>query len=98
MAAISSDPDTVTSFFQKLASNLYDAIGSKMKSTSLSSIYTIYNDKQMTTQYSEYSTLISEWETRISDKEEYYYNKFSTMESSLATLNSTQSSLSSYFS
>jgi flagellar hook-associated protein 2 len=97
MAAISSDPDTVTSFFQKLASNLYDAIGSKMKSTSLSSIYTIYNDKQMTTQYSEYSTLISEWETRISDKEEYYYNKFSTMESSLATLNSTQSSLSSYF-
>jgi flagellar hook-associated protein 2 len=97
MAAISSDPDTVTSFFQQLTSNLYDAIGSKMKSTSLSSIYTIYNDKQMDTQYKEYTTLISEWETRISDKEEYYYNKFSTMESSLATLNNTQSSLSSYF-
>jgi flagellar hook-associated protein 2 len=98
MAAITSDPDTVTSFFQQLASNLYNAIGSKMKSTTLSSIYTIYNDKQMSTQYSEYSDLISEWETRISDKEEYYYNKFSTMESSLASLNSTQSSLSSYFS
>jgi flagellar hook-associated protein 2 len=97
MAAISSDPDKVTSFFQQLASNLYDAIGSKMKSTTLSSIYTIYNDKQMSTQYSEYTDLISEWETRISDKEEYYYNKFSTMESSLATLNNTQSSLSSYF-
>jgi flagellar hook-associated protein 2 len=97
MAAISSDPDTVTSFFQQLTSNLYDAIGSRMKSTTLSSIYTIYNDKQMDTQYSEYTDLIEEWETRISDKEEYYYNKFSTMESSLATLNSTQSSLSSYF-
>jgi flagellar hook-associated protein 2 len=97
MAAISSDPDTVTSFFQQLTSNLYDAIGAKMKSTSLSSIYTIYNDKQMSTQYSEYTDLIEEWETRISDKEEYYYNKFSTMESSLATLNNTQSSLSSYF-
>jgi flagellar hook-associated protein 2 len=97
MAAITSDPETVTSFFQQLATNLYNAIGDKMKSTTLSSVYTIYNDKQMDTQYKEYTTLISDWEDRISTKEEYYYSKFSSMETSLATLSSTQSSLSSYF-
>jgi flagellar hook-associated protein 2 len=98
MAAISSDPDTVMTFFQKLTSNLYTAIGDKMKSTSLSSVYTIYNDKQMDTQYKEYTTLISDWEDRISTKEDYYYSKFSSMETALAKLNSTQSSLSGYFS
>jgi len=97
LSAIASEPDSVMEYFQQLASNLYNAIGDKMKSSSLSSAYTIYNDKQMTKQATEYKTLISEWEKRISDKEEYYYNKFSTMETALSKLNSTQSSLSGYF-
>lgn len=97
MAAIESDPDTVMAFFQNLTTNLYNSLGNKMKSTSLSSSYTIYNDKQYDKQYKEYSKLISEWEERISAKEEYYYKKFSAMESALAKLNSTQSSLSGYF-
>lgn len=98
MKAISEDPDTVMQFMQQVATNLYTAIGDKMKSTSLSSSFTIYNDKQMTTQYSDYTKLIKEWETKISDKEDYYYKKFSSMESALTKLNSTQSSLSGYFS
>ena len=98
MAAINNDPDSVMTFMQQISNNLYKAIGDKMSSTTLSSAFTIYNDKQMSTEYSDYTKLIKEWETKISDKEEYYYNKFSTMESSLAKLNSTQSSLSSYFS
>ena len=98
MAAINNDPDSVMTFMQQISNNLYKAIGDKMSSTSLSSAFTIYNDKQMSTEYSDYTKLIKEWETKISDKEEYYYKKFSAMESSLAKLNSTQSSLSSYFS
>lgn len=98
MKAISEDPDTIMQFMQKVATNLYTAIGDKMKATSLSSSFTIYNDKQMTTQYSDYTKLIKEWETKISDKEDYYYKKFSSMESALTKLNSTQSSLSRYFS
>lgn len=98
MKAISEDPDTIMQFMQKVATNLYTAIGDKMKVTSLSSSFTIYNDKQMTTQYSDYTKLIKEWETKISDKEDYYYKKFSSMESALTKLNSTQSSLSGYFS
>ena len=83
---------------QKLSSSLYTAIGDKMKSTTLSSAFTIYNDKQMTTEYNSYTKTIKEWETKISDKEEYYYNKFTQMEAAMAKLNSTQSSLSGYFS
>ena len=98
MTAISEDPDTVMQFMQQVTTNLYNAIGDKMKSTTLSSAFTIYNDKQMATQYTDYTKLIKEWETKISDKEDYYYKKFSSMESALAKLNSTQSSLSGYFS
>lgn len=98
MTAISEDPDTVMQFMQQVTTNLYNAIGDKMKSTTLSSAFTIYNDKQMATQYTDYTKLIKEWETKISDKEAYYYKKFSSMESALAKLNSTQSSLSGYFS
>ena len=83
MTAISEDPDTVMQFMQQVTTNLYNAIGDKMKSTTLSSAFTIYNDKQMATQYTDYTKLIKEWETKISNKEDYYYKKFSSMESAL---------------
>lgn len=98
MAAIKDNPDTVVDFMKQLAKNLYDEVGKKMASSTLSSAYTIYNDKQMTLQNTQYTKLISEWEKKVSEKEDYYYKKFSKMESALATLNSTQSSLGSYFS
>ncbi len=98
MAAINDDPDTVMQFMQQLSTNLYSAIGDKMKSTDLSSAFTIYNDKQMKTEYTNYTKTIKEWEKKISDREDYYYNKFTQMESAMTKLNSTQSSISSYFS
>ena len=86
MAAINDDPDTVMQFMQQLSTNLY------------SSAFTIYNDKQMKTEYTNYTKTIKEWEKKISDREDYYYNKFTQMESAMTKLNSTQSSISSYFS
>lgn len=97
MAAIKEDPDTVISFMKQLSSNLHDEIGNKMARTSLSSSYTIYNDKQMSSQYSSYTKTIAEWEKRLSEKEDYYYKKFSAMETALAKLNSTQSSMGGFF-
>lgn len=97
MTAISNEPDTVISFMKQLASNLYTAIGDKMSRTSLSSSYTIYNDKQMTKQLTEYKSLISKWEEKLSEKEDYYYKKFAAMESAMAKLNSTQSSMGGFF-
>jgi flagellar hook-associated protein 2 len=93
MAAITEDPDTVISFMKQLTSGLYTAIGNKMKSTTLSSAYTIYNDKEMNSQYSEYSTTISKWEDKLADKEDYYYSKFAAMESALTKLQSSSSAL-----
>ena len=98
LTMINQDPDTVMQFMQQLSTNLYKAIGDKMSTTTLSSAFTIYNDKQMDKEYSNYTKLIKEWETKLSDKEEYYYNKFTKMETALSKLNSTQSSLSGYFS
>lgn len=93
MEAITSDPEQVVEFFKQLTTNLYDSIGDKMKSTNLSSAYTIYNDKQMKTQYNDFSKLIKEWEKKMTAKEDSYYKKFSTMESKLAELQSQTSSL-----
>ena len=92
-AAIASDPETVVSFFSQLCTKVYTDLGNKMASSSVSSAYTIYNDKQMNTQYSEYNTKISDAESKVSTWEDYYYSKFSAMESALAKLNSQSSSM-----
>lgn len=97
MAAITEDPDTVVNFMQGLAKNLYDAVDSRMKSTTLSSIYTVYNDKEMASEYSDYTSLIKKWEERLEQQEEYYYQKFASMETALSKLNSQTSSLSGFF-
>ena len=97
-AAIASDPDAVISFFSQLATSVYNDLSKKMASSSVSSAYTLYNDKQMTKEYTSYTTKISDKEDEITKWEDYYYKKFSSMESALAKLNQTQSSLAGYFS
>ena len=97
-AALQSDPDTVIDFMKQLTSGLYSALDTKMKSTTMSSSYTVYNDKQMTSQYSEYTELIKEWEEKIADYEDRYYQQFASMESALSKLQSNSSSITSLFS
>lgn len=97
MAMINSDPDTVVSFMQQLTTNLYDAIGTKMKTSTLSSIYKVYNDKEMASEYSDYTTTIKKWEQKLQDQEDAYYKKFSAMETALSKLQSQTSSLSNLF-
>ena len=97
MAAITEDPDTVVNFMTQLTSNLYKAIDDQMKSTSLRSKYCIYNDKELDTQYTNYTKTIKEWEQKVSDKEDYYYKKFSAMETALGNLQSQTSSLTGLF-
>lgn len=97
MAAIASEPEKVTEFMQKLTQNLYDAVGSKMKSTSMRSIYTVYNDKEMASEYSDYTDIIKKWEEKLAAQEDYYYKKFSAMETALSKLNSQTSSLTGLF-
>lgn len=94
-AAIANDSESVIEYFSKLSENLYSALGKKLRtSNNMSSYMSIYNDKEMATQYSEYTKKISSQEEKISTWEEIYYAKFTRMESALASLNSQQSALS----
>lgn len=97
MAAIAEDPETVVEFMQGMANNLYDAVDAKMRSTALRTTYTVYNDKEMASEYSDYTDLITKWEEKLTAKEDYYYNKFSQMETALSKLNSQTSSLTGLF-
>ena len=97
MSALTNDPDTVIDFMKQLTSGLYSALDKQMKGTNLRSTYTIYNDKQMAKEYSNYTTTIKQWEEKIQDYEDRYYSQFSKMESSLAKLQSSTSSLTSLF-
>lgn len=94
---ITNNPEDIEEFMKQLASGLYTALDNKMKSTNLSSAYTIYNDKQMTKDYSSYTTQIKAWETKIEDLENRYYKQFSNMEKQLAKMQSSTSSLTSMF-
>ena len=92
---IEEDPDAVAGFFTQLATSVYDNLHEKMGTTSLSSSYKVYNDKQMKTEYDEYTKTIKKWEDKLKDMEDYYYKKFSAMETALAKLQSQTNSLSS---
>ena len=97
MAALNEDPDAVIGFMKELTTGLYNAVDKKMKSTTLSSVYTVYNDKEMASEYSDYTSLIAKWEDRLEQQQEYYYDKFAQMETALSKLNSQTSSLSGLF-
>lgn len=97
MAAINTDPDMVVEFFQQLSKNLYDDLTKRMASTSISSAYTIYNDKQMSSEYSKYKDQIAKWEKKVEYYEDYYTKQFTAMEKALSELNSKSSSLTGLF-
>ena len=92
--AIAANPETVADFFSQLTSHLYSELDEKMKGTTLSSAFTVYNDKQITADLRQYNTQISKWENYVSQQEEFWYNKFTAMEKALAQLQSSTSALS----
>lgn len=91
MAMLNSDPDTVIGIIQGAASKLYEDLGKQMKTSSLRSFQSIYNDKAMAQSYSDYTKKISAWEEKVTAMEESYYKKFAAMETALAKLQSQQS-------
>lgn len=93
-SAIATDPAGVASFFTQLADNMYDTLSKKMRSTEMSSAFTVYDDKKMKKEYTEYTSKISKWEAHVADIEDRYYKQFAAMEKAMATLNSSTSALS----
>lgn len=94
---IASNPDKVTEFFSSLSRSLYSKLNELMASTDYSSAYTVYNDKQMKKEYSNYTSKISDQEKLVADYEDRYYKKFTAMETAMSKMNSQQSALTKLF-
>lgn len=96
-AMIASDPEAVTSFFQQLSAKMYDSLYSKMGTSSLSSIYKVYNDKQLKEESNSWDSKITALEDRITAIEDKWYRKFSKMESKMAKMQKNSTAVSGFF-
>lgn len=94
---IATDPDTVAAFFSKLSQNLYDELGNKMSSSTMSSAFTVYNDKEMKEEYDNYTEKIAKQEEKVNALMDKWYSKFSAMETALAKLQSKNNAVSGMF-
>lgn len=93
---ISSDPDTVISFFTKLSQNLYGKMSDLSKSVDgYRSFGNFYDDKKMKSDYDDYTTKIKELEEKLNDYEDKWYAKFSAMETALAKMQSSANAVTS---
>lgn len=92
---LDEDPDTIIGVLTSLTDSLYSDLQKKMSATTMSSALTFYNDKEMSSQLSDYKDEISKWQSRLDEMEDKYYKQFSAMETALSNLQSQQNSLAS---
>lgn len=94
---IAADPEKVQEFFTSFSNALYKDLYSKMGTSSLSSVYKVYNDKKLASEQTDWEKKITDLESQLSDMEDKYYKKFSTMETALAKLQSKQTAAAGLF-
>jgi len=91
---ISSDPDTVVSFFSGLSKNLYDKMSDLSKSVDgYRSFGSFYDDKKMKSDYDDYTSKIKDLEQKLNDYEDKWYAKFSKMETAMAKMQQNASAI-----
>ncbi len=95
MEALTEDPDKVMNVFTKVANKVYKSMTEDMKSTSLRSALTFYNDKEITKSITNYKSELKRMESKLTQMENRYYKQFTAMETALAKMNSQSSSLMS---
>ena len=95
MNALNTNPDQVMSVLSKLAGNLFVEMTDNMKSTSMRSALTLYNDKEMTNTITIYQSDLKDLEKRLKKMEDGYYKQFSAMETAMSKMNSQSSTLAS---
>lgn len=94
--AIANDPEGTANFFASICKALYNKLDETMsETTEYSSIYKVYNDKQLKSEYNDYTKKIKEAEKELSDYEDKWYSKFSAMEVALSKLQSQSNSIAS---
>lgn len=91
---ISSDPDTVISFFTQLSQSLYSKMSDLSKSVQgYRSFGSFYDDKKMKSDYDDYTSKIADLEKKLNAYEDKWYSKFSKMETALAKMQKNASAL-----
>ena len=105
---IENDPEALMQLFagvqnettgqqEGIGNTLYSEFNDKMKSSTLSSALTFYNDKYMDKQMKSYQERIDELEDKLVDLEDSYYKKFAAMETALSKINTQSSYLTNMF-
>lgn len=93
---ISSDADTVISFFSSLSNMMYNKMSSLSTSVEGYRSYgNFFDDKKMKSDYTDYTSRIEELEKKLADYEDKWYAKFSAMETALAKLQSNTNAVTS---
>lgn len=95
MAALEENPEAVMTTLTTLVGKLYNGMTDMMKSTTLSSALTFYNDKEFSKNLKTYKSDLSDLEKRLEAMEERYYKQFTAMETALSKLETQSSSLAS---
>lgn len=91
---IANDVQTVTDFFTGLSRNLYAAMDTAlMNRNQFTSINSIYNDRQLQTEFDNLTKRIAEQEARVTKIEDKFYKQYSAMEVALARMQSSQNAL-----
>jgi len=96
--AIEENPEKVEELLTALGNELYSTMSDRMKSTTMRSALTFYNDKQMKKQISDYEDKIYEMQERMDRLQQRYYKQFTTMEQAIQRANSQSASLAGMFS
>ena len=93
--AIAEDPQGTAEFFSTLCKKMYEKLDKLMASTEYSSVYKVYNDKQLKSEYDEFDKKIKDAEEALADYEDKWYDKFSAMESAMAKMQSNSNAVTS---
>lgn len=95
MKILNEDPDKLVEVFSNLAGQLYSTMTDKMSSTTLRSALTVYNDKEITKEITNYKEDLKKLEDKLQEMENRYYKQFAAMETAMAKMNSQSSALAS---
>ena len=91
---IASDPEKVTEFFSSLSKKIYEHLDKAMESTDYSSIYKVYNDKELKKETTNFEKKIKEAQKALNAYEDKWYDKFTAMEVAMSKLQSNQNAVS----
>lgn len=92
--AIEEDPESVMQLMTGIGQKMYDDMTQRMRSSTLSSALTFYNDKAISKQVTDFEKRMSGLEDRLASIEQRYYKQFTAMEKAMQQSNSTSSWLS----